>query len=307
LNLNFFLFQFGGDFVDDNVRRLLLSDRFDGDDDGFSNISTRGSRESSTTTTTTTTRGQKSSVPPHANVAVIGDDALIIDLLLCRNDVTLSYVVAERSFGSDGEAADKAAIAELVDRLYEKYAFEFRQSFADYAGDAPAPQPKPKCQFETRVERVFAHEEVNMIVVATPPKSRRFFVEAAIAARKAMVLCKKPIVSGNDEVMAKLRADARANNVVLRELAEVRTHATAQKKSALAELRVEPEELRIESREIALAALLGLMLSVFGLFGFCLLRSRNARIALVIAVICNTTLIAVIASVLVRRAVHPAS
>jgi hypothetical protein len=69
-----------------------------------------------------------------------------------------------------------------------------------------------------------------------------------------MVLCKKPIVASNDEVMAKLRADARANNVVLRELAEVRTHAVAQKKAALAELKVEPENIPIETREIAIAA-----------------------------------------------------
>jgi hypothetical protein len=46
---------------------------------------------------------------------------------------------------------------------------------------------------------------------------------------------------------------------------------------------------------------------VFGLFGFFFVRSRNARIALVVAVICNITLIAVVASVLVRRATHPAS
>jgi hypothetical protein len=294
------------------VRRLLLSDRFDGEDDGFGSISTRGGgnpsdskQVASNSNNSTSAVVGKSSVPRRAHAAVIGDDALIIDLLLYRNDVTLSYVVAERSFGSAGETADKAAIATLVDSLYDKYTFEHRQSFADYAGEPPAPQPKPRCQFETRIERVLAHEEINLIVVATPPKSRRFFVEAAIAARKAMVLCKKPIVANNDEVMAKLRADARANNVVLRELAEVRTHAVAQKKASLAELKVEPESIPIETREIAFAAVLGLCLSVFGLFGFFLVRSRNARIALVVAVVCNITLIAVVASVLVRRSTHP--
>ncbi len=317
----------GGEFVDAETRRLLLSERFSGDDEdnddeeneeneeeadkkqgqnnnNNNNKAKRRGKSSSLSSSSSSSRpSSKSRMPARANCCVIGDDALVIDLLLCRGDVTLSYVVAERSFDSHGEAADKAAIAALVERLYAKYAFEHRQSFADLVGEPPAPQAKPTCQFETSLDQVLMRPEINVVVVATPLKSRRFFVEAAIAAGKPLVLCKKPIVAANDAALDKLRADARAARVQLRELVEPRTRETQEKKAVLEELQVERSELRHETRDIVIAAAIGLIFSVFGLVGFVWIRARHARVALVVAVVCNITLIAVIVSVLARRAV----
>lgn len=293
----------GGEFVDAETRRLLLSDRFGDEDDDDEEEDNKEKQANGHRDHHENHRRAKSRMPARANCCVIGDDALVIDLLLCRGDVTLSYVVAERSFDSHGEAADKAAIAALVERLYAKYVFEHRQSFADLVGEPPEPQAKPKCQFETSLDKVLMRPEINVVVVATPLKSRRFFVEAAIAAGKPLVLCKKPIVAANDAALDKLRADARAARVQLRELVEPRTRETQEKKAVLEELQVERSELRHETRDIVIAAAIGLVFSVFGLVGFVWIRARHARVALVVAVVCNITLIAVIVSVLARRAV----
>jgi hypothetical protein len=210
--------------------------------------------------------------------------------------------VAERSFDSSGEAADKAAIAALVDRLYKKYLFDHRRAFDDLVGEPPEPQAKPKCQFETSLDKVLMRPEINVVVVATPLKSRRFFVEAAIAAGKLLVLCKGPIVPPNDAVLAKLRADARAANVMLREIVEPRSLEAQEKKAALEELKVEPSDLRHETRDIVIAAAIGLVFSVFGFIAFVRIKARHARVALTIAVVCNITLIAIVASAVARRA-----
>jgi hypothetical protein len=186
--------------------------------------------------------------------------------------------------------------------LYSKYLFEHRRAFEELVGEPPEPQAKPKCQFETSLDKVLMRPEINVVVVATPLKSRRFFVEAAIAAGKTLVLCKRPVVPPNDAVMAKLRADARAAHVTLRELVEPRSLEAQEKKAALEELKVEPSELRHETRDIVIAAAIGLVFSVFGFIAFVWIRAKHARVALTIAVVCNITLIAIIASVLARRA-----
>jgi hypothetical protein len=304
---DFRLFGGGGEFVDADTRRLLLSERFGDDesDDAFGGY--RAQTQTQTPTQTPPARAaadaaHKSRMPRKAQCVVIGNDALLIDLLLCRADVTLAYVVAERSFDSSGEAADKAAIAALVDRLYKKYLFDHRRAFDDLVGEPPEPQAKPKCQFETSLDKVLMRPEINVVVVATPLKSRRFFVEAAIAAGKLLVLCKRPIVPANDAVLAKLRADARAANVMLRDIVEPRSLEAQEKKAALEELKVEPSELRHETRDIVIAAAIGLVFSVFGFIAFVRIKARHARVALTIAVVCNITLIAIVASAVARRA-----